>query len=464
MGHRLRPLVAIGAILWIAPALLNAQKSGSPPSGPTPLGSPSRIPGVLGFGSAIVYLRTEDGQKLPDAALPVLRISADASDTTLPNQPQIDGDGWIINGLPIGNAYHLTATANGYQTAREAFEIPQVDGTVANVIVFMKPMDQSLIFRPPNGAFVLAPKAQKEVQHALEDLQQGKMVSAQKHAEKALQLAPGNPYVQFVMGMTYLLNKEMDSAKPYLEKSVSIDPTQPVALAALGGLRYQQGDDKGAIEVLTKAVQLDPRSWKSEWYLACSYFRQRQFKESRDHAQQALKVGKERAKLAEVVLGEAQADLGERENAIATFEKFATENPKDPNTKDVLHWIEILRKPSVEGALPNEALVSAPLSTVGARANLPLPSIEIPPREDWAPKDIDAVQPFVISNASCSLPKILESAGKNAENLVKNLQEFSATEDFQEIEVKRTGEFERPVARSFTYLVFIDQVSPHGST
>jgi Flp pilus assembly protein TadD len=325
----------------------------------------------------------------------------------------------------------------------------------------MRPIDQDLLFRPPSGTFVLAPKAQKEVQHALEDLQLGNISSARKHGEKALQLAPGNPYVQYVMGMTYLLSKEFASAKPYLEKSVSIDPTQPVALAALGGLLYQQGDDQGAIPVLTKAAQLDSTSWKTEWYLASSYLRQKEFEESRVHAEQALKLGKEEARLAEIILGEALANLGQSERAATTFETFARENPQNPNAKDALRWADMLRHPPPPRLKPAGGTAgSASNRSEVLSMSLPLPPpIEVPPR-DWAPPDIDAEKLFVISGATCPLAEILKTAEGNAQNLVTTLQEFSATEDFQTIEVRKNGELEHSASKTFNYYVFIEQPSP----
>jgi hypothetical protein len=88
--------------------------------------------------------------------------------------------------------------------------------------------------------------------------------------------------------------------------------------------------------------------------------------------------------------------------------------------------------------------------------------VEVPPRPDWAPPDVDAVKPFVVTAATCSLPQILERAGANAELLVSTLQEFTATENFQEIEIKRDGQLEKPSGRAFKYLVFINQVSPQA--
>jgi len=451
-------LLTIIGVFFFAVHLTCAQ---NPP--PTPLGGPASVPGfkVNEYGSVVIFLRTQDGHKLPEQALPSIRISAEVSNTTLPNQPQMTGDGWMVTGLPIGNDYYVTVTANGYQPARQTFDIPQVENAVTNVIVFMRPIDESLIFRPPGGNFVLAPKAQKEIQHALQDLQQGNISSARKHCEKALQLAPGNPYVHYVTGMAYLLSKDLQSAKPYLEKSVSLDPTQPVALAALGGLLYDLSDDEGAIEALNKAVQLDPSLWKSEWFLACSYFRQKKFKDSKEHAQQALKIGKEKASLAEVVLGEAEANLGERDAAIATLQDFATKNPADPNAKDAVRWIEILRRPpEPASSSPTKDPSSRPLSPADFAVALPLPTIEVPPRADWAPPDIDAAKPFVISGATCPLDAVLKSAGANAEQFVSTLEEFSATEEFQAIELKQDGTLDKPNVQAYNYFVFVERITP----
>ncbi len=429
--------------------------------GMTPLGSPPRIASAGGYGSIMIYLRTEDGQKLPDDALPTITVSSPASNSQLTNQPQRTGDGWAVTGLPVGNDYRIQVRANGYQLAVEGVDVPDVTGAVSSVIIFMKSVDQALVFRPPTGGFVLAPKAQKEVQHALQDLQQGKIPSAQKHVEKALQLAPGNPYVQYVMGMTYFLSNQLDQAKPYLERSVSIDPKEPAALMALGALRFQQGEDQAAIQVLTKAVQLDGTSWKAEWYLACSYLRQKQFEESRVHAEQALKLGKEKARLAEIILGEAQANLGQSEKAAATFETFARENPQNPNAQDALRWADMLRHPPTPRPKPTGGTVGNVSDASDVLSmGLPLPPpVEVPPR-DWAPPDVDAEKPFVIPGATCPLAEILKTAETNALTLVTTLQEFSATEDFQAIEEKKSGALERPASKTFNYYVFIEQPSP----
>lgn len=447
------------AILFGVPRVALGQLPDAPPLGSTAAGTPY---GAETFGEVTVYLRNEDGTPIPARTASMLTMTIPSSTLPLRNTALLTGDSWVFTGIAVGNDYFVHVSVPGYQPAREAVTLPNKPGVRSSVIVFMTPVDQSLMFHPPTGNFVLAPKPQKEIQHALQDLQGGNIPSGRKHAEKALELAPDNPYVDFVLGLTYVYSKQWDQAKPYLEKSVTTDPRQHASLLALGTVRYQQKDFSGATEVLTKAVQLDGSSWKAEWYLACSYLEEKKYAEARDHAELALKLGKGKANTLELVLAQAYGGLGERERAADVFEKFAKENPKDPNAEKAVKWADEMRRGPA--AIKNASLetVAIPESAT-ARVIVPTaPPEEIPPRADWAPPDVDTALPFTVSGAACPLSQVLEAAGKNAEDLVANLQEFSATEEYQTIEIKRSGQLERPETRTYNYMVFIEKASPES--
>jgi tetratricopeptide (TPR) repeat protein len=413
-------------------------------------------------GSIIVYLRSQDGEPLPETAVPLIRLTSLGDGMPLPSAPMPVGVGWAFTGLATGNDYEVLVTANGYLPGHETVGIPAMPGATSEVIVFLRPADQELVFRRPAGQFVLAPKAAKEIQRALKDLQSGKMQSAQKHTQKAIDLAPANPYAQYVMGMTYLLSRQFVQAKPYLEKSVSIDPRESQSLRALGTVRYQLGDEPGAVDVLTKAVQLDRKSWRAEWLLAAAYLEEKQYAEARDHAERALKIDKQAAGEVELLLGRALAGLGDRERAAAAFDEFAARYPKNANASKAREWAEIMRQPppkrEARPERPAESIPRAPASP-GPKL-VSEPPVEVPPRPDWAPPDIDASRPFLVQAATCPVRQILARAGKNAEELVDSLQKFSAREDFQAIEIKHGDDLEKPSETSFSYLVFVNQTSP----
>ena len=422
-------------------------------------------------GTITVYIRDEFGEPL--TIFPEIKLTMAGMGISPASVPQTTGNGWVFSDLDPGREYEVEVKADGYQTAYESATLPLLDHASSNVIVFLKPIGRTNTANASGAQYILAPRAEKEVQHGLKDLRAGKYGSAQKHLEKAIEVAPGNPYVNYIMGMVYMVSKQVVQARPYLEKSVSIDPKQPPSLLALGTVRLQLDDNAGAIQVLIQDVQLDATSWKGEWLLANAYLRQRNYEKAREHAARALQVGKENAARAQLLLGQALAGLGERERALSTFANYLSLHPKDPSAANIRSYMDELRKPQPPSALPAAEHSSGQASSVTGTQNpspmasppitaaAPTPPIDLPPRVNWAPPDIDAAKPFVISGAACSLPKILQAVGKNAEQYINTLQQFSATEEYQSVEIKHDQQLESPEIRSFSYLVTIEAPRPH---
>ncbi|MGH9710942.1 MAG: tetratricopeptide repeat protein, partial [Candidatus Acidiferrales bacterium] len=263
-------------------------------------------------------------------------------------------------------------------------------------------------------------------------------------------MAPDNPYVNYLMGMRFLLNGELPAAKPYLEKSVSADARQVPSLVALGTLRFRLADYAGAIQVLAPAAQLDGSKWKVHSMLAGSYLKQKDFEHAREQAEKALALGGKQAGRDELVLGEAYAGSGQREKAVTALETFLTQYPTDSNDPSIRAWLADLKKPLPANSAPAEFTGSLVSTTT---------AVDLPPKENWAPPDVDASKPFIISGPSCSLPKVLESAGTNATKMVTDLEKFSASEEYQTVEIKRNESLEKPVSRAFDYMVFIEHPS-----
>lgn len=430
------------------------------------------------LGTIAVYVAGDNGDPL---TVPVdIRLTPQVFGSPIPVFPRQIGRGWIFENVPAGNSYDLDVEAKGYQPDHETISLPDLAGTTQSFIVYLKPIDEKLVFHPPEGQFTLPPKAGKEVQKGLKDFQSHNFKGGQKHLSKALLLSPDNPYVNYVAGVGYLLNRQVAAARPYLEKSVSIDSGEAPALVALGNLRFQEKDYTGAERVLKRAVELDPKSWKSRWVLADCYLHEEDFQGAREQASQALESGGQKASQARVVLGEALAELGDFDGARSAMETFLRENPRYPNAPAIRSWLAELGKtpqPVAErtsGAVASSqpvaiktvasssaVLPAAPKISASLISPPPL-SPELPPNEDWAPKDIDAESPFVISGVACALPKVLESASKYTEKLVKNLQDFTAMEHTEIVEVKRDKSLETPQARTADYMVVLDH-SDHKS-
>jgi tetratricopeptide (TPR) repeat protein len=460
------PSCIIGCAKFIAAAafvccLANSARAQFPPPHTAP-GSPTQLGGPT-KGTITVFIRGSDGG--PIDVVPKITLSSMRGE--VPGFPQRDGStGWVFSDVETGDTYEVEVKADGYQPAHESATLISGESNV-NVIVFLTPVGEQVQFHLPAGQFVLAPRAQKEVERGIKDLQNSKIPSAQKHFQRAIAMAPGNPYVNYVMGMSYLMSRQLLQARPYLERSVSIDPKESASLLALGALRFQSADYAGAIQTLNQVLELDPSSWKAEWMLADSYLRQHDYEKARSHAEKALADGKQKATPVQLLLGQALAGVGDHEGAVKALQTYLVAYPNDPNDSKIQSYIVRLRQPAsvIETAASARTTEGPSLGVPSARSEIaaipaPAPPVELPPKENWAPADIDAEKPFVISGAACPVAKVLDQAGRNTEQLVTDLQKFTATEEYESIEVKRDERLETPITRTFSYLVYIETPRP----
>lgn len=418
-------------------------------------------------GTITVYLRNEFGEPL--SVMPQLKLTVVGMGVASPSVAQQDGQGWVFSNLTLSEEYQIEVKADGYQTAYEDATLPPLDNASVNVIVFMKPIGQKKNGGVPGGQ-ILAPRVQKEVDRGLKDMRSKKFESAEKHLSKALVMAPASPYVNYVAGMVCLLSKQFPQAEAFLAKSVSLDPRKPAALLALGTARLQLNENAAAIQPLEQDVRLDLKSWKGEWMLANAYLRTKDYAKAREYAERAIATGKADAAPAELILGQALASLGEREKAVATFGSYLKQYPNDLNAEKIRAYVANLQNPA-EAVVPVAQHADAPSGSLHnavekaapavAEITAPAPAIDLPPKEDWAPPDVDAANPFVISGAACSLPKAMKMAAHSAEEFVNTLEQFSAAEDYQAVEIKRDERLETPETRHYSYLAVVEHPNPH---
>jgi len=71
----------------------------------------------------------------------------------------------------------------------------------------------------------------------------------------------------------------------------------------------------------------------------------------------------------------------------------------------------------------------------------------------WIPEDVDVDVPPVASGVACSLPVVLDGAGKRIAELVRNVDRFTATETLTHQAIDHSGRMESPITAEFNYLV-----------
>lgn len=93
--------------------------------------------------------------------------------------------------------------------------------------------------------------------------------------------------------------------------------------------------------------------------------------------------------------------------------------------------------------------------------NLESPSAARAKADSWYPMDVDKDAPEITSGTPCPLNDVLSGAGKRVQELVANVDKFTATEIVEHQGVDPSGQLRAPDIRKFNYLVSIAQM-PDG--
>jgi hypothetical protein len=111
------------------------------------------------------------------------------------------------------------------------------------------------------------------------------------------------------------------------------------------------------------------------------------------------------------------------------------------------------RESSMEQDLQSKGLLSVPAELTPPEGNMRSAS------DSWAPPDIATMRPPIAEGASCSLPDVVSQAGVRVEELVHNLDRFSATEVIQHQPVNRSGKLKSPEIQKSNYVYSMKEAS-----
>jgi Carboxypeptidase regulatory-like domain len=121
----------------------------------------------------------------------------------------------------------------------------------------------------------------------------------------------------------------------------------------------------------------------------------------------------------------------------------------DPGNRVRTQFVVMKNKPLPAREI--EELPAPPASTSSTETQ--------PTRASWIPQDIDDLVPDVQPGVECPLPHVIKGVGLRMNQLVMNLQKFSATERVEHFMVDATGVRHGPESRTFDYVVVISVAS-----
>jgi cytochrome c-type biogenesis protein CcmH/NrfG len=331
--------------------------------------------------------------------------------------------------------------------------------------------------------------ARKEFEKGDKEARSNHRKAAIEHLEKAVSEYQSYAAAWYELGTIYSGSQEMDKARQAFEKAITADPNYIPPYVSLSALELKNQEYEDAVDTAGKALELDPTIGVARFVQAVGNFNLNRLDAAEKSAREVEKKPHQNLPQLHVLLADILLQKQEYANAAAEMrtylkefpdgqlagdvqkkldqiEKFAASAetkpkppPEAPQTPPVLEEVgqtpPTVEEPGgskplqVEEALVEKPAVEALASPVSKRAKA----------DSWYPPDVDRSIPQVSPGKACSLPDVLSKAGRRIEELVQNVDKFTATEVVEHQKVDRSGQLGVPEIRRFNYLVTIAQKS-----
>jgi len=345
--------------------------------------------------------------------------------------------------------YDVEVSAVGYLTTHKTLHVTATLETIKIEVVLEKD-PEAVELKADDDA--IPPKERKDAKRAVYELNSGNLKDAEKRLDRLYKVVPSSPQVTFLYGYLYMQQGKFEKAEDFLAKSASLDPRRFQTLLILGRVQLQRQEYAAARKNLEQAVADNSESWMAHNLLADAYLHEKEYEKARAQAQLAVDQGKDAASVAQLVLGQALADLGrdkESLQALNAFIKMSPENPAVPKVRTLITQIQDRDSTTPQAA--HEA-TSSDLVLSAWRPSLP-PSA-------WGPPNVDFVKPSVASDVACPTDRVMDMTGRRVKELVDNVSQFAATEDLLH---ERLDEFGNPISkdtRKFDYVASVSEPRP----
>ncbi len=398
--------------------------------------------------NVVVSVRETGGMPLQGSAF--VKISSDFSGVHL-TAPTRDGGAATFPSIRAGD-YQIEVSSAGYKTTTEQASIMPSFSSF-NVYVYIAPEAAPGSASVPPGKTTMTPHLQSEIDKGLDKMRHQQFDAARSHFDKAAKMAPGNPDVQYLLGMLEYYQQHYDLARPKLEAAIAMYPSHERALVTLGEIELRTGQASLAARTLEKAYLVNGADWRTHYLLAFAYAEQREFDKARPHAQRAADLGKDRGVVARMLLGRILASENKLPQAREVFHGVLRDFPNDAAAKDAKAALAALDRPvAVVAAAPVPNAQPAVPPPAANSMPQPMPPAVVRP---WAPPDVDAKEYVVASDVTCSADQMVQRTQVRTMKQLANFEKFMATEHIEHQDVDAYGNSGPVKAKDFTYLVFI---------
>lgn len=342
--------------------------------------------------------------------------------------------------------YTVQVVAPAYERAVKQVEASGNQSTRVIVVLQRGSGDTALAVQ----LAAMNPKAQKEMGKAIEALRANRPVVARSHLDAANRMAPNQAEVSYLFGVYSSQLGDAAQARSYWTKTVELYPNHVRALLSLSEILIREKKPDQAAEYMKRAIEAEPSSWRPHAILAEAYYLQHSRDEAIKEAERAVELGRGQAAMIEPLLAQCLAERGEKDRAIRILQAYGQEHPEDASAKKQLISLQNPQTLLASNGPPvsrNEMDLSA----------MPAAAEALPASSGWLPPDVDDKVPQVEPGAACALDEVLENAGKRLQELIKNVDRFTATELVIDESLNKWGMPSSPEKAQFDYIVSMEE-------
>ena len=311
-------------------------------------------------------------------------------------------------------------------------------------------------------------KARKEYQEACTALRNKKTAEAEKHLRKAVREDPKYSAAWVTLGQVFAAEQRTDEARNACSQGSTANSTYVPAYLCLADIALRAHEWEEALKLSRHALDLDPSNDAVAYeYNAAANLNSHNLAEAEKSGLRAAEIDKNhREPRVHFVLAQIYEAKGDPANEAAQLLQYLeyADNPDNITTvKKYLTDLSHKASPAqptqscTNGCLSHQTQAALDSKAVDSAA--PEIATVVPPSSrSWGPPDIDEAVPPTQTDAFCPLPTILNETSKRAEELVENLQRFSASEHIEHIELGKSGP-PRTTSEEMNYVVQIEQNS-----
>ena len=343
--------------------------------------------------------------------------------------------------------YIISVTAVGYISA--SLEINVLSPVRQDVDIVLHRDPAAVTINEASG--LMPAKARKEAKRAVSLLKSGDLSNAEKRLKTAYVSAPSNADLNFLLGYLYFQKNDYSQAGTYLGTAANLSPHSAETLTLLGRTRLALQNYPEAQSALEQSILIDSEDWLPHDLLANTYLHQNEYSKARDEAQIAVaksaRYGKNASGAAELTLGQALIGLGQKNEGIQALRVFLKESPPE----NMIEPVHALIKRVEEG---DQAPAAGLATTTSPGALMAVPKLVLS-MQTWRPPDIDDVKPSLEPGVTCSCAQVLVGAGQRVQELVQDINRFTADENLFHKSLDGAGLSNHAETRKYNYAATI---------